>query len=287
MKTMICGANGNVANEVIKMLLKENLDLVITTSNINKIPSHLLNSNKVELKQLNYFDSNVEEIMFNDIENIFLVWPSNLLQYDTNFNNFLNKIFSSGVKHITFISAMGIENAKKSPYYIIEQLIKKSNKQYTFLRPNMYMQNLLTHHLDEILSNNELFIPAGNSKISYIDSFDVAKISSEVLLNYPKYANKELILTGSEAVTSQQIADIMTKTLNRTITYTKPTSRKWKKVMLQKNWDLEIIKELTSLYFIAKLGLMKKVDITAQTMLNNQLNTIETFIQRNITKFEN
>lgn len=287
MKTIICGANGNVATEVIKMLLKENLDLVITTSNINKIPSHLLNSNKVELKQLNYFDSNVEEIMFNDIENIFLIWPSNLLQYDTNFNNFLNKIFSSDVKHITFISAMGIENAKKSPYYIIEQLIKKSNKQYTFLRPNMYMQNLLTHHLDEILSNNELFIPAGNSKISYIDSFDVAKISSEVLLNYSKYANKELILTGSEAVTSQQIADIMTKTLNRTITYTKPSSRKWKKVMLQKNWDLEIIKELTSLYFIAKLGLMKKVDTTAQTMLNNQLNTIETFIQRNITKFEN
>lgn len=52
---------------------------------------------------------------------------------------------------------------------------------HTFIRPSFFMQNLSTTHREDICQRNDLFIPAGNAKTSFIDTADIAAVAAKVL----------------------------------------------------------------------------------------------------------
>lgn len=55
-----------------------------------------------------------------------------------------------GIKHIVFLSLLGVEKNPIVPHAKIEAMIKASGIPYTFLRPSFFMQNLLSQHGDEL-----------------------------------------------------------------------------------------------------------------------------------------
>ena len=65
---------------------------------------------------------------------------------------------------------MGVEKNPVVPHRKIEDMIRYSGIAYTFLRPGFFMQNLNTTHRDAILVRNELYMPVGKAKTSFIDT---------------------------------------------------------------------------------------------------------------------
>lgn len=82
----------------------------------------------------------------------------------------------AGVTHVVFLSLIGIENAKYVPHYKVETYLHKINLQTTFLRCSFFMQNLNTTHRKEIKERNEIFVPVGNAKTSFIDARDIGAV---------------------------------------------------------------------------------------------------------------
>lgn len=277
MKTLIIGYNGLVASKVISLFNNKNIR--ITTSNQNNVN---------ESENIYYFDmfsnSNNYDKLLNDVDQILFVWPSKILSYNEKIELFFKKIKQYKIQKIVFISALDADKSKNSIYNKIEILIKNTNINYTFLRCNMFMQNLLTTHKTQIV-NNELFIPARNAKISFIDAMDVAKVCYLILTNIKDHNNKVYNLTGQESLTFNQISMIMSKVLNKNIVYTKPFSFQYKKVMLQKQMDKKLIKEILTLYLFAKLGFMKKIYPDLKILLDNKTSSFENFIKNNKDKF--
>lgn len=281
MKTMICGANGQVASKVINKLENEGLELVLTTSSVlkdKKVYKHTTVT-------LDYFNQKLQPELFAGIDNILIVWPSNLIKYNSKFDHFLNCVFNSDIKHIVFISAMGMEYAYSSPYYKIEKMIKKSNKSHTILRPNMYMQNIITHHGVELQNLQQLCMSQKNIKISYIDIDDVAKVIVEIFKNTSKYQNKILELTGNELLTNEKIVETINEVCNLNIQLKIMSKKEFINLKQQQNFSKEVIKELTTLYFYAKLGFMKKITPTLSEILQNNTNSFETFVLNNKNEF--
>ncbi len=66
---------------------------------------------------------------------------------------------------------------------------------YTFLRASFFMQNLSTTHCQDIRDNDEIFIPAGIGKTSFIDVRDIAVVAVKVMTE-PGHENKAYALTG-------------------------------------------------------------------------------------------
>ena len=74
-----------------------------------------------------------------------------------------------------------------------EKIIQESGIPYTFLRPSAFMQNFVTQFGNTIRTQKVFYVPAGDAKMSFVDTRDIAAISSKILTNNglsQQYANK-------------------------------------------------------------------------------------------------
>ena len=54
-----------------------------------------------------------------------------------------------------------------------EKIIQESGIPYTFLRPSAFMQNFVTQFGYTIRAQNVFYVPAGNAKMSFVDTRDI------------------------------------------------------------------------------------------------------------------
>ncbi len=53
-------------------------------------------------------------------------------------------------------------------------MIEESGIPFTFLRPNDFMQNFVNFYSPTIKSNNALYLPTEDAKVSFVDVRDIA-----------------------------------------------------------------------------------------------------------------
>ncbi|GAA3941384.1 SDR family oxidoreductase [Chitinophaga oryziterrae] len=126
----------------------------------------------------------------------------------------------AGVKHIVKLSQWAAD--KYSPvrflryHAAVEDKIRESGLTYTFLRPNLFMQGLLG--FKEPIKQGKFFAAVGNARISAVDIRDIADVAA-VALTQPGHENKIYNLTGPEAITHYQMAEELSKALNKQIIF--------------------------------------------------------------------
>ncbi|WP_442262966.1 hypothetical protein [Tissierella sp.] len=82
---------------------------------------------------------------------------------------FIDSMKAHNIKLVSFLSLMGVENNTIPPHHKIEKYIEKTSLPYAHIRPRFFMQNLSGIHSVEIREKNEIFVPAGRSKTSFIE----------------------------------------------------------------------------------------------------------------------
>ena len=89
------------------------------------------------------------------------------------------------VKHIVKLSVI---DADAEPGILItrwhrqeEKIIEESGIPYTFLRSGAFMQNFINFFGQTIKTQNAIYIPAGDGKVSFVDVRDIAAIATEIL----------------------------------------------------------------------------------------------------------
>lgn len=114
----------------------------------------------------------------------------------------------AGVKHIVKLSQL--HAAADSPvrflryHAAVEETIRNSGMAFTFLRPNLFMQGLIGFR-DTIVGTGKLFAPIGNSKVSLIDTRDIAAVALAALTT-EGHKGQTYDLTGPEALTHADLA---------------------------------------------------------------------------------
>jgi len=87
-----------------------------------------------------------------------------------------------GVRHVVFLSLLGAERNPILPHTKIEKVLMASGAAWTMLRCGFFMQNLNTTHLADIREYDDLFIPAGGGKTSFIDVRDIGAVAARILM---------------------------------------------------------------------------------------------------------
>ena len=127
----------------------------------------------------------------------------------------------AGVKRIVKLSVIGAaeEGFTFARWHrAVEKYIEASGLGWTFLRPNGFMQNVVTYMGETIRSQSAIYSPAGNAAASHIDARDVGAVGARVLTD-KGHEGKAYELTGPAALTYGQIAEILSRVLGRTIGY--------------------------------------------------------------------
>lgn len=216
---LVIGALGNVGAEVVQRLLSQGVRVRAAAPDVGQLEARFGAS--VESVRFDFTDPSTYAATFKSVERMFYMRPPHLTNIERDMQPSMDAAKAAGVQHVVFLSLIGIEKAKFVPHYKVETYLKKLEFQTTFLRSSFFMQNLNTTHRREIKERNEIFVPVGSAKTSFLDVRDIGAVAA-LALTQEGHAGKDYDLTGSEALDYWEAAGIMSEVLGRTIVYRNP-----------------------------------------------------------------
>lgn len=283
MKVLVTGATGNVGSYVVKELIKINEAVVAAGTNQNKITD--LFGNEVESVELDLTNPSTYKKALIGVDRVFLMRPPQLGK-PQDLYPFIDAMKENNICLVSFLSLMGIENNRIPPHYKIEKYIEKVGLPYSYIRPGFFMQNLSGIHSAEIRFKDQIFIPAGKSKTSFIDASDIG-FAIAMILNKPNlYQNTAFTITGPESLDYFQVARAFSESLGRKIVYTNPSFIRYRRYYIkERKLDKKLIDITVALYFMTRMGTAQEVTDDFQKLTGREPRTIKEFITDNISFF--
>lgn len=132
---------------------------------------------------------------------------------------------AAGVRHVVKLSALGASDHSQSVIGLwhrnVERALEESGLAWTVLRPHVFMQNLLDQS-DSIRDEGRIHSAAGDGRIPFVDTRDIAAVAAAVL-NEAGHEGQRYVLTGPEAISYDDIAEVLGRVLGREVTHVAET----------------------------------------------------------------
>ena len=252
---LVTGASGNIGSEVVRQLLSNAPEVSIkaavhSSQNVKKVKS----DTRVKVIQIDYNEPETLREALNGVDKLFLLTPDVPNAADLAYN-VVTQAKKAGIKQIVKQSVMGADlEADVGTMRLhrqVEKVIEQSGIPFTFLRPNEFMQNFVNFHGPSIKGNNAFYVPLEDAKVSLVDVRDIAAVAVKSLTDEDRHKNKTYLITGPEALSYHQVAEILSNTTGRKINYVNISDEEARAAMKEigmSDWLIKTVSELSE-YF--------------------------------------
>jgi uncharacterized protein YbjT (DUF2867 family) len=252
---LVTGASGNIGSEVVNLLLAVAPAVSIKAAvhsrqNVKKVKD----GDRVKVIPIDYNESDTLRQALKDVDKLFLLTPDvpNAVHLAS---NAVTEAKKAGIRHIVKQSVMGADlEADVGTMRLhrqVEEIIEQSEIPFTFLRPNEFMQNFINFHSPSIKGNNAFYIPLEDAKVSLVDVRDIAAVAVKSLTDEDLHKNKTYLITGPEALSYHQVAEILSNRIGRKINYVNISDEEARAAMKEiglSDWLINTVSELSD-YF--------------------------------------
>jgi uncharacterized protein YbjT (DUF2867 family) len=215
LKVLVTGATGNTGSLLVPVLLRENVDVRIFVRDeakakpLQDLGAEVVTGDLDEPATILPAVKNVDKIYL-------LTWNGEMQLQQA--ENVINAAKYEGMPHIVRHSMWGSENSRIIKQgYKIEEILKSSGLPWTLLKPTFYMQNTIMA-AQTITSNGTIYWDMKDGKLGMIDVRDIADAALAVITG-EGYEGQEFILTGPEAISFNDVAEIFSKVLDKEVKY--------------------------------------------------------------------
>jgi len=136
-------------------------------------------------------------------------------------HNAISAARAAGVTYVVKISAFAASDHSRAPvgrwHYQVEKELQESGLGWTILRPHHFMQNLLAQ-AEYVRTEGVVYSASGDGKIPYVDGRDVAAVAFATLTQ-PGHLGKKYVVTGSEAISYRQAAEIIGAAIGKPVRF--------------------------------------------------------------------
>ncbi|MGW4994311.1 NmrA family NAD(P)-binding protein [Streptomyces mirabilis] len=160
-------------------------------------------------------------------DRLYLVTPTLRVSYADQVGAFLDLAEAAGVRHVTYLS---VYNAGQAPPEIdiaaVEaDLASRSTITHSVLRPTWVMQNFTDGHIPVI--DGVITVPSAGNAEAFVDAADIAAVAAETLLAPETHAGATYSLTGPQALTFGDVADVLAAVSSRPVAYRDIDQETW------------------------------------------------------------
>jgi uncharacterized protein YbjT (DUF2867 family) len=244
---LITGASGNVGKEVLKQITQTGVEVRAAFQSVSKAAGA---PSGVEIVAVDYNQPETLQAALKAVERVFLVGPPTD-QLPALERKAMEVIVQSGVRQVVKLSAMGGREAIFPRQHAqSEDYIQSTGVPYTFLRPNGFIQNMVNYNAPTINAQSAFYGSEGDGRVSHIDIRDVAAVAVKALTE-DGHVGKAYTLTGPEALTNKQIAQILSDELGREIRFINLAPAQLKEALLSAGvpeWNADALLDLQRLY---------------------------------------
>jgi uncharacterized protein YbjT (DUF2867 family) len=254
---LVTGATGTVGSEVVKQLLAASSSSSSSGQGVIRAAVHSQNKadkfkrdNKtVDIVNIDYNKPETIADALNHVNKLFLVTvhSPNIVAAEISSSLIKEVKKNGGVKYIVKLSVMGADAEPATTIGRLhrqeEEVIEESGIPYTFLRPTSFMQNFVNIYGPSIKSKNAFYMPGGDAKVSFVDVRDIASVAARVLLtehdddNRRRHIGKAYNITGPEALSYYQAAEILSGATGKKISYVNISEADARRVMKDTGLD--------------------------------------------------
>jgi uncharacterized protein YbjT (DUF2867 family) len=213
------------------------------------------------------------------VESVYLVCSPipELVQLES---NAIEAFAAAGVPRVVLNSALGAGDFTKSfPSWHrkVEDKLKATNLQYCILRPNSFLQNVVTYYAPSVRAQGAFYGAMGNARTSYLDIRDIALVAAKALRG-GEHDGKTYELNGPEALTCTEVAEKISRHARVPVRYVDLPPAALRKGMIDQGmpeWQATALLELQEYYTDGKgatvdgvlMGLLGRAPITMDQFL--------------------
>jgi len=125
--------------------------------------------------------------------------------------------------------------------------LASSGVPYVILRPNLFLQNVPESNIPAIGPDGNLYLDAGDARISMVDTRDVAAVAA-VVLTEPGHAGQSYDVTGPEALSYTDVAAALTRSIGREVQYVDVPDDAVRQALAGYGLDAWLVEALIGLY---------------------------------------
>lgn len=250
---LVTGALGNVGRAVAGELVAAGRTVRAAELDTSKVAEQF--EGDVNAVRFDFIDPSSWEEAFAGVEILFLMRPPQLGNVRRDMVPALEAAKAAGVRHMVLLSLQGAERNKVVPHARLEQWLRESGLDWTFVRPSFFMENLSTTHAADIRARDSIIVPAGGGRTAFVAAEDVAAVAAAALLDPGAHVRRAWTPTGPEALTYDEVAEILTDVLQRPVRYTRPGVLRY---LRHATHTLGMVREMAlvtaAIYTVARLG---------------------------------
>lgn len=209
-KILIVGSNGTIGKELTSLLKTQGHELKLATS---REPS----SN--EYVKLNLATGEGLDNAFEGVDKAFILSPPGYADQYSMLSPLIQKAKENNLSKVVLMTTMGADADPSSPFRRAELELIDSGLSYNIVRPNWFLQNFNTFWLHDLVANRQINLPAGDAKVSFIDSRDISEVAAKLLIS-DQFNNRDFNITGPESVTHQEVAKAIGNAIGEEVKYT-------------------------------------------------------------------
>jgi uncharacterized protein YbjT (DUF2867 family) len=230
---------------------------------------------------LNFEDTTTFAAALDGMDSIFLVRPPAISKVGSTLNRLVTEAQKVGVKHIVFSSVVGAESNRLLPHHRVETHLRASGINYTILRPSFFADNIGNTYREDICNDHRIFLPAGNARVAFIDTRDIAAVVALIALDPYPHVGKGYTLTGSTSYSFREVAAILSQTLGFQVNYEAASVAAYVQHLRKQALPLSLIAIQTILHVDLRSGRAARIDPSFESLTGRTSIALEQYIEDN------
>jgi uncharacterized protein YbjT (DUF2867 family) len=277
-KILVTGATGTVGREVVTRLagLDAHVRAAARNPGMLAIPDDRVETMSMDLRDPADLDRALE-----DVSKIFFLSP-----LDENMPELaalvVERARAHGLRHMVRLSAFGVDYPRPITlgrvHGEVEKIIRASGLEWTFLRPNAFMQNFITYWGESIRIRNAFYIPQGQGRVSLIDARDIADAAAAVLTG-SGHGGKIYELTGPAALSNYDVATTFTNILGREIRYEDIPLDDARAILTEQGMSKWMVDVIVELFEMSTADEASEVSNSCESLTGHPPIDFESFVQ--------
>lgn len=285
MLILLTAPTGNVGAQVVKRMIEgqtqpDALPFRIGAHNPDKLRRQYGDDSPV--MPFDFSDRSTWDAVLDGIDRVFLVYPlPQPRTIRTWMTPFIDELARRKIVHLVYLDVPSAKDQRIVPHYHVERHIEASGIPYTFLRASYFMQNLcrgLSTHGVDIADHDEIFVPAGDGKITFLDARDVAEVAINILRDPEPHRNQAYTLAGPENLDMTTTARIFTDVFGRPIRYADPNTLAFVWRMFRRHVKWDVILFMTLVYGVTRGGKSSDFSPDLERLLGRPPTTMRQFV---------
>jgi len=213
---LVTGATGNVGRHVTEGLRQLGVPFLAGGTDAGRLRRVL--GEGVATRHLDLADPRTYRAAVQGARGLFLLRPPPIANVSETLNVLVDEALAAGVEHVTFLSVDGADRQRWVPHHAVEVHLLGRGVSATILRPGFFAQNLGDAYAADIRDRDEIVVPAGRGRVSFVDVRDVGELAARTFAD-ASLRRQAWTLTGPAALDFGEVAAILATALGRPIRY--------------------------------------------------------------------